>query len=354
MVAAVSIRAQRLHNQQLAKPHASPAEVVAAFGAMQAQEYALAKWAIGLRAPGTTDADIERAIANGEILRTHPMRWTHHFVAPADIRWLLALLAPRMTQRAAARFRELGLDDKTLGKSQAVLARALEGGKQLVRAEIAALWKRAGISPQGQRAPHMLGAAEIAGLICSGARRGNHMTFALLEERVAKTKPLTREASLAELARRYFATRGPATVQDFMWWSGLAAADAREAVALAEVHLVSDTHVGVRYWRGAGKAPTKLASIAYLLPTYDEYMVAYRDRSAIGTPPKKPKGFGEATLLGPSIVVGGEIVGSWSRTVAKKRVAIALRPWRKLAGKESQLVDEAVARYAAFIGLPHA
>src|SRR5689334_15826353 len=111
---------------------------------MQAQEYALAKWAIGLRAPGTTDADIERALARGEILRTHPMRWTHHFVTPADIRWLLALLAPVMIKRAARRFHELGLDDKTFGKSHDVLARALAGGKHLMRAELAAVYKRAG------------------------------------------------------------------------------------------------------------------------------------------------------------------------------------------------------------------
>ncbi len=352
MVDAVTVRAQRLRNQQLAKPTAAPAEVVAAFGAIQAQEYALAKWAVGLRAPGTTDAVIERAIADGEILRTHPMRMTHHFVAPADIRWLLALLAPRMLQKAASRWRELGLDDKTLGKSQAVLARALEGGKQLIRAEIAALWKRAGISPEGQRAPHLLGAAEIAGLVCSGARRGNQMTFALLEERVAKTRALTREASLAELARRYFTTRGPATVHDFVWWSGLTVAEAREAVALADTHVVADTYAGVTYWRGTGTAATKVASIAYLLPTYDEYAVAYRDRSAIGAPPKNPKGFGEATLLCPSIVVGGEIVGSWSRTIAKRSVVITLRPWRKLTADEAKLVDAAAARYAAFLGLP--
>lgn len=346
------VRAQRLHNQQLAKPHASPAEVVAAFGAIQAQEYALAKWALGLRAPSATDASIERAIADGDILRTHPMRLTHHFVTPADIRWLLALLAPRMIQRAAPRWRELGLDDKTFGKSQAVLARALEGGKQLIRAEIAALWKRAGISPEGQRAPHMLGRAELAGVICSGARRGNQITFALLEERVSKTKPWTREASLAELARRYFTTRGPATVQDFMWWSGLTAADARAAIALTDDALVEVRYGGTEHWRGAAPPATRMPPQAYLLPTYDEYAVAYKDRRAIGTPPAKPKNFGEATLLGPSIVIGGEVVGSWSRTVAKKKVAITLKPWRKLSAQETKLVETAAERYAAFVGLP--
>ena len=345
-----SLRAQRLHNQHLAAPRLAPADVVAAFGAMQAQEYALAKWAIGLRAPGTTDADIERAIADGSIIRTHPMRLTHHFVAPADLRWLIALLAPRMIARHARRWHELGLDDRTFGKALAAIGRALEGGEQLTRAELTTVLARAGISPEGQRTPHILARAELASLVCSGARRGNQITFALVDERIPKARALTREASLAELARRYFATRGPATLQDFMWWSGLAAADAREAVALADRDIVVDAG----YYRGAKAGPTKLPALAYLLPTYDEYMVAYRDRSAIGTPPAKPRGFGESTLLGPSIVIAGEIVGSWSRSLVKQKLAIELRPWRKLTPRERTAIERAADRYAAFVGIPRA
>ena len=142
------------------------------------------------------------------------MRMTHHFVAPADIRWLLALLAPRMMQRAAPRWRELDLDDKTFGKSHELLARVLEGGKQLTRHELVPLFTRARISPAGQRMPHLLARAELAGLICSGARKGKQITFALLDDRVPRTKLPSREASLAELAKRYFTTRGPATIQN--------------------------------------------------------------------------------------------------------------------------------------------
>jgi len=335
-----AVRAQRLHNQHLAKPRLSPADIVAAFGAMQAQEYAMAKWALGLRTADTTDDDIEQLIGAGKILRTHPLRMTHHFVTPADIRWLLALLAPIAIKRAGRRWQELGLDGKTIAKSQAVLARALEGGKHLIRAEVNALLARAGISPAGQRLPHLIGRAELDGLICSGARRGKQITIALLEERVPKTAAKSREEALAELAKRYFSTRAPATVQDFMWWSGLGAKDAREAVALA----------------GSIEPPAsrRLPSQAYLLPTYDEYSVAYRDRSAIGTPPKNARGFGESTLLGPAIVVAGEIIGSWWRTFAKNRVAIELRPWRKLTARERSAVEKAADRYAAFVGLPRA
>lgn len=343
------LRAQRLHDQQLAKPRMSPAEVVAAFGAIQAQEYTHAKWALGLRAPGATDAAIERAIADGAILRTHPMRMTHHFVAPADIRWLLALLGPRMIQRAARRWQELGLDAKTFRKCNAALERALDG-KQLTRPELVPILQRAGISVEGQRIAHLLGRAEIDGVICSGPRKGKQITFALLEQRVAHYKPLTREASLAELARRYFTTRGPATVQDFMWWSGLAAADAKAAVALAGRHLVAESIGGVTYWLAAA-VPSRIPARAFLLPMYDEYAVAYRDRSAIGSPPIKPKNFGEATLLAPTIVVGGEVVGTWARTITKQ-VAITLSPWRKLTPREQAALDAACDRYATFLGVP--
>ncbi len=342
-----AVRAQRLSRQHLASPRLSPTDVVAAFGAMQAQEYAMAKWAIGLRSPGATDATIEALIADGQILRTHPLRWTHHFVTPADIRWLLTLLAPRMIARARRRFDELGLDERTFKRSQEVLARVLEGGKQLTRAEIAAHWKRARISPDGQRAPHMLGRAELDQLICSGARRGNQITFALLDERVPKTRSLARDESLAELARRYFTTRGPATLQDFMWWSGLPAADARAAVAGAGDAV--EKHGS--HWRGTGAVETKLPSRAYLLPTYDEYTVAYRDRSAIGSPPKHASSFGEQTMLAPCIVVDGEVVGTWRRTIGKT-VAIELSRWRKLAPKQRDAVEDAADRYAAFIGVP--
>jgi hypothetical protein len=348
-----ALRAQRLHNQQLAKPRLSPTEVVAAFGAIQAQEYTHAKWALGLRSPGATDAAIERAIADGEILRTHPMRMTHHFVAPADIRWLLALLGPRMIQRAAPRWKELELDAKTFGKCNELLARVLEGGKQLSRPELVPLLERAKISTAGQRIAHLLGRAEIDGVVCSGARKGKQITFALLEDRVPKVARLTREAALAELAKRYFTTRGPATLKDFMWWSGLPAADAKAAVALADADLVAESIEGVTYWLGTAGTAARLPSQAYVLPMYDEYAVAYRDRSAIGSAPAKPKNFGEATLLGPIVVVGGAVAGTWSRSFGKQ-LAITVSPWRKLTLREETAVEAACDRFAKFVGLPRA
>ena len=349
---AAQLRAERLHNQQLARPQLAPDAIVAAFGAIQAQEYPHAKWALAMRSPGATDASIEELVAAGKILRTHPMRMTHHFVAPADIRWLLALLAPRMIQRAQRRWQELGLSARTFAKSNELLARTLAGGRQLTRHELAPILERARISIEGQRLPHLLGRAEIDGVICSGARKGKHMTFALLDERVPPTKPLARDAALAELARRYFTTRAPATLADFIWWSGLAAADAKAAVALADRDVTPEQVAGVTYYRGSSATSPRMPSQAYLLGAYDEYAVAYEDRSMIGSAPSHAKSFAEQTLLGPIIVVGGEVVGTWRRTIGPKRVEITLGPWRSLTARERSLVDAAADRYAAFLGLP--
>ena len=219
--------AARLRNQHLARPQLTAAEVVSSMAATQAQEYAFALWALGLRVPGATASTIERELETGAIVRTHPMRGTHHFVARDDIRWMLALLAPRGLQRIAPYLRTLGLDAAALSAATRALRGALEGGKHLIRSEVADVLRRAGISPDGQRLGFLIGHAELTGLVCSGAKRGKQITFALLDERVPAQPALDRDAALAELARRYFTTRGPATLRDFVWWSGLTVADAR-------------------------------------------------------------------------------------------------------------------------------
>jgi hypothetical protein len=333
------VRAPRLTAQHLANPRLNAVDLVTRLGAIQAQEYSGALWAVGLRTRGETLASIERALADGEILRTHPMRGTHHFVARSDIRWLIELMGPLMIRRNERRNRELDLDEKTLAKAMRVLAKALEGGNHLTRAGVTDVLQRAKISPEGQRLAHIIYRAELEGLVCSGKRAGKQITIALLSERAPNAKSRSREDSLRELATRYFTTRGPATAKDFTWWCQLPAADVREAMALAK--LETD---GNYFWRDAQK-PAPIPR-ALLIPPYDEYTVAYVDRSAAGTPPPDKKGFGESTLLGPGIVVDGEIVGSWKKG-RKGEVIPAL--WRKVAKKP---IDEAIARYEAFSRQP--
>src|SRR5713226_2242979 len=222
----LDIAHRRLHNQLITRPmFEKPDDVVKWLGAVQAQDYAGAKWALGLRMQGVTDDVIEQAFADGAIIRTHVMRPTWHFVAPADIRWMLALTAPRIN---AYYNRKLELDDAVFRHSNAVLAKALQGGKQLTRSELASVLQLAGIAADNLlRSTYIIMRAELDGIVCSGARRGKQFTYALLDERVPQTRNLDRDEALAEFARRYFTSHGPATLQDFVWWSGLAAADAK-------------------------------------------------------------------------------------------------------------------------------
>jgi hypothetical protein len=212
----------RLFNQQIAATKFTrPAEIVAWFGAMQAQDYPMAKWAIGLRIPGGTEEKVERAIADGHILRTHLMRPTWHFVAAEDLRWLINLSAPQLKSTSKATFRALGLDAETCQRANDLIAKALEGGKHLTRAELMAELRNAGIDSDNYRAAYLMFNAEIEGVVCSGGKRGKEQTYALLDERVPKAAAMSRDEAIAELTRRYFTSHAPATLRDFIWWSGL-------------------------------------------------------------------------------------------------------------------------------------
>jgi len=219
----VAIAQQRLQNHHLSHPQLKrPDAIVAWLGAVQAQEYAGAKWALVQRMPGATDAAIEQAFTDGAILRTHLLRPTWHFVTPADIRWMLALTAPRVHALNAYYYRKCELDKTIFARSHDALVNALQGGKQLMREEVRTVLEQAGIATKGDlRFAYLMMHAELDGIVCSGARRGKQFTYALVEERVPPTRKVDRDEALAELVKRYFTSHGPATVQDFTWWSGL-------------------------------------------------------------------------------------------------------------------------------------
>jgi len=353
------IAAQRLAAQQIAHPRfIQPAELVAWMGALQAQEPLAARWALGLRlggpgaAPGASA--IETALADGSVLRTHVMRWTWQLVTPADLHWMLPLVGPRLMTRAARRHRELALDARTFRRAEAAFTRALGDGAHRTRAELGAALRAAGLAPEGQRLGHLLGHAELQGLICSGAPRGKQATWALLAQRAPPAGAvLTRDEALAELARRYFRSRGPATAADFAWWSGLAPADARAGLAAISTELASQSIGGVTYWRARQAprvSPTALAD-AYLLPAFDEYLVAYRDRAAVLSAGDARRINAGGGLLAPTVVVGGRVVGTWRRTLGRGLVTIAWSLFGKLAPRDRTRIEAAAERYGAFLGL---
>jgi len=346
---------RRLTAQQLARrTFQTPAELVAWLGAVQAQDYAAAKWAVALRLAraDVTDGSIERALADGAVLRTHMLRGTWQLVAPADIHWMLALVAPRLIASNARRYRELDLDAKTFRRSNSALAKALRTGEHRTRAELSAALVDAGIGTGGQRFAYLLQRAELEGIVCSGARRGRQRTYALAGHRVPEARThVQRSQALAELARRYFRSRGPATVNDFAWWSGLAAAEARAGVEAIQSTLACAVVSGKTYWH-ARKAPVPVTSpTAHLLPPFDEYLIAYRDRSWFIDPKHAKRVNAGGGMLGPCIVLDGRVAGTWRRTLGRHTVAIELDLFETPASAEGHAMAEASQSYGAFLGL---
>ena len=349
----LDISHQRLHNQLITRStFEKPEDVVRWLGAVQAQDYAAAKWALGLRMQNSTDDLIEQAFTNGTILRTHVMRPTWHFVLPADIRWMLALTAPRVKAAIAYYDRTLGLDDTVFTQSNAVLAKALQGGKQLTRAELFSVLQQAGIATDNlQRIGHIIMRAELDGIVCSGARRGKQFTYALLDERAPQTRTFDRDEALAEFARRYFTSRGPATLQDFVWWSGLTLADARAGLKMVASQLTQEVIDDRTYWFSPSTTPAQdLSQTAHLLPNFDEYIVGYTDRSAIfdasHTKKLDPQG---NVLFNHTMVLDGRVVGTWKRTLQKDAVIITPSLFTPLNKAETRAFAAAANRYGAFL-----
>jgi hypothetical protein len=348
------IAGQRLVNQLIAPATlATPAQVVSRLGAVQAQDYASALWAIGLRAEAATQQSVEQAISNKEIVRTWPMRGTLHLVTAVDIRWLLALLTPRILANAARRHQQLELDEATFVRAKALFVSALEGGCQLTRSQMMDVLEKAGTTTTGQRGYHILWWAAQTGLICFGPRQGKEDTFVLLDEWLPDGRSLNRKESLAELSRRYFTGHGPATLQDFGWWSGLPAADAREGLEMVKAELVSEEINGRTYWFSAAALPETSLSGVHLLPAFDQYLLGYKERDAVLDPERAaqivPGGNG---VFKPILVVKGQVVGVWKRTIRKTKVMVELMPFAPLSPDQLKLAVAAAERYGRFLDLP--
>jgi hypothetical protein len=351
----MNIPLSRLKQQRIAeKPFAQPDEAVAWLGAMQAQDYLGTLWAIGLRTTGATEQNVEQALAERRIVRTWPMRGTLHVVAAQDVRWMLKLLTPRVIAQTAGRYRQLELDEVTFARSKEIFVKALRGGKQLTRDELYQCLEHAGIATAGQRGYHLLVRSAQDRLICFGAPDGKQQTFVLLDEWVPQTPDLTRDEALAELARRYFTSRGPATINDFTGWSGLTVADAKRGVEAAWTALTQETIDDRVYWlsRTMQQLETSVAPI-YALPGFDEYVLGYKDRSAVLDPAFAdricPGGNG---VFFPTIVSHGHIVGTWKRVLKKNTVEISMQPFHPLREAEVEAFAAVAQRYGTFLGLP--
>ncbi len=348
------IARMRLRNQRISESaNDDPAELVRWMGAVQAQDFAAAKWAVGLRTSDQSDAKMTAAFNDGRILRTHLLRPTWHFVAADDIRWILELTAPRVNQAAASMYRRLGLDDQAFQRSNAIFRRALEGGRHLTRAEMIGALNRAGIELGSLDYVHLLMRAELDGVICSGPRVGNQFTYALLDERVARTSSMDRDKALAELTNRYFTSHGPATIKDFSWWSGLKLSDVRHGLALVGDKVQSRRVDDVEYWFTADADWDARASRRlHLLPNYDEYVVGYVDRGAYWHESHTDADMSRSNpLFNHTVVIDGRIRGTWARKLKKNDVEVSINLFAPIDHAADQELDEEIERYGQFLGL---
>ncbi|HEY7025847.1 MAG TPA: winged helix DNA-binding domain-containing protein [Candidatus Limnocylindrales bacterium] len=350
----------RLRNQRVTGEHCQkPADVVSWLGCVQSQETALAKWSIGMRLAGRPrENDVDEALSRGEVIRTHILRPTWHYVLPADIRWIMRLTAPRVLAASAGRMRQLELDAKQIAQASDVMARALEGNKNLTRLELQAALEKAGLHPDGQRVAYMVMAAEKALVLGSGPSRDGKQTYALLDEfappSAADKQPFDRDAALAKLTIRYFTSHGPATIRDLVWWSSLTTADVKRGIDMNGPALERLDVGGEQFWwagdRG-GRADSPASPTVHLMQAYDEYVVAYRSPRT----PINVAGLASASVLQRppfyhAIFVDTQLVGFWRRLTARSGFTIDRVMLRALTSAEDEALRAEVGRYAEFVG----
>jgi hypothetical protein len=335
-------------------PLAEPEDVVGLLGAVQSQDFGPAKWSVGRRAKHAVDADLDRAYAEGRLLRTHLLRPTWHFVLPADIRWLLAATAPRIRARVASRHRQLGIDDDAVRRAGELLKAALRGGGRLTRKEAAGVLWAGGLDVDGQRLPHLLMGVELDALICSGPPQGKQHTYMLLEERAPQARELERAEALGELAVRYFLSHGPATEKDLAGWASLTLADVRAGLELAAPSLRHEVIAGTTFWSGHEERPAEKTDrpVVHLLQGYDEYVMGYSETRQALAPAAAPWRAAAPPVFALVVLLDGRLAGSWRRTIAKRGLTIQVALLAPLAADERRALEDEATRYARFLGLP--
>lgn len=337
---------KRLIAQNLTAQHFStPSELVNWMGAMQAQDYEMSKWAIGTRLPNVTEKSIENTLNEGEILRTHLLRPTWHIVSKENIRWMLALTAPHIERIAAGYYKNLDLDSDLRHKTNNLIEKALHEHKNLTRDEIMQELSKHNIIASDLKAAHIMFHAELTGLVCSGARKGKAITYALLDERAPITPPIHRDEALAKLAKLYFQSHSPATIKDFAWWSGLPMGDVRKAINFIKNELEIFEIEQTTYYDLPLPNPSIVENDVFLLPAFDEYMVSYTNRNAALPPQYAAQAISNNGIFKPILVHQGKVIGLWKRTLKPKHIEVELLPFEPIS---SLLEGQIQERFVAF------
>ncbi len=340
----------RLRNQQLStKNFSSAGEVVEWMGAVQAQDFLGALWSLGMRLPATAESEVEKAVADKTIVRSWPMRGTLHFTSPKDLRWMLKYLATKVQSKVNSVFRREGLDSKQFAKAMKLWEKALTGGNALTREEMYDVLEKGKLSAKGIRGLLMLGVAAQEGLLCFGARKGKQQTLVLLDEWIPKKEPdRSKEEALKRLAEIYVRSHGPVLIEDLAWWSGLNKTEATAAIHSIKEQLVSEKCNDKTYWFFPEASPGKPRPMCGLLPTYDEFGIAYKDRNPIihKTDLKQVGGF-----FTSGIMHNGKITGVWRRELEKEKVVIEIKPFAKYSAAQKKAVTSTIKAYSKFVGL---
>ncbi|HUD19991.1 MAG TPA: winged helix DNA-binding domain-containing protein [Patescibacteria group bacterium] len=344
----------RLYNQKIVgTTFNTPEEVVSYMGGMQAQDYLGSLWAIALRTKNCTEKDVEDAISERKIVRTWPMRRTLHFVPAADVHWMMKLTSERIIKTYGAHMPQLGLNEEILAHARNVVTKALTGGKIVTRPALTEALEKAGIDTKEGRGLHLIWRLGQESLICFGPREGKQQTFVLLDEWLPKKKNLSREEAVGELTLRYFTSHGPATIHDFSWWAGLTIKDIKSGIASVTSKLHEETIDGKNYFMGKSVPSIDTKESVHLLPPFDEYIVSYKDRTAVlKTEHNNFVNSGGNGMFAPVIVINGKVVGSWKREMKKDAVHLMSHPFEKFTNDDKRIIAEAAERYGTFLGLP--
>jgi hypothetical protein len=320
-------------------------------GAIQAQDYAMSKWAIGVRLREPILQKIDDSLQKGEIIRIHVLRPTWHLVSADDVHWMLKLTAPKIRSSMTARNKQLELTDTVISKTNRILESSLESGVSLTRTELAKEFGNAGIRTDENRLSHILFEAELEALICSGPENENKQTYSLLNHRVPVKKDLSRDESLAELARRYFTSRSPATIYDFAWWSNLSLTEIRKAVDLIGSDFHSET-VGSQQFilPESFSWPEQSINLVRLLPSYDEFLISYRDRSSSLSIVNNPKTVSTNGIFFPIVVVNGQVAGLWQRSAKKNKLSVDANLFKPVSKANNNQIEKQATRFGRFWG----
>ena len=368
-----TLRELRLRVQGLRGPFdASAAEVVRRFVAVQAQEFVPAQWGLAARIPRDRRpraALVAAAIDEGEILRTHVLRPTWHFLHRDDARWVLELSAERVHRANAMYYRRTGLEGADVARAMDLVAAALEGGHR-TRAEIVAALEAGGMPKAGLGFTYVMLHAELERVAISGANTGKQRTYAAFDERVPAAAARPRDEALAELAARYLAARGPATDRDFAAWSGFTLGDTRQAFAdavdragarggrIEQVDVEGVTHVldaaalAAASDRSNDVDAGRATGVVDLLQAYDEYIMGYAAPRAYLLPDGVDTLHAEFPLH--ALMIDGVMSGRWAPVVEAKRIRVRIVPWRRFTDREERGLESSVADLETFFGLPAA